>query len=671
MSNLLFDRFRKIKIIGQGGMGTVYLVEDVTNEALFAIKEIPIKKRDRKLLLREPLLLKKLDHDSIVKVEDIYETNTAIYIIMEYVHGPSLKELLMQERRFSEKAVIEWAIQICDVLEYLHTLEPHPVVYRDIKPGNIIVNRESNKITLIDFGIACEYKRDHIESAQVALTRGYCAPEQYIEKTFDTRSDIYSLGITIYQLLTGIAPTDNYAKPIAKFENNVSKEMEYIITKATRIDPDERYQSVFDLKYDLINIDRLNRDLRRLVVKQIVAYSLFLLIYVIFGFITYLGINGIRNESVEVSRQLVSDGRVYMHQYNYDLALKSFEKAIKLNPNFTDAYIALLDYYYESAKYDEGINYINANMVKEDPESSMSLQHFKGIEELDGSIDFYLSKFLYKKENYPKSFDFAFRAMSANDSNSTDAKFYMALGYINTGDFERAQPFIDELISLQYDVSKINFLYAERAKYEKKYYEALDFYDLAINNSENNLVISDSIIKKAGVYKDNPDVFNGSEDLYILTLEEGDKKMASKATIELVQTKAAAYDEKAKSAENEEAYISDLKLAAENYARLLDMGKNDLDVFIKLGTTYQSIGDYENAEKVMINSTKAYDRFLSYYYLTNIQFEKELTKKDKNERNFSNALKSYEHLQELAVKESMTSRLQELTKTIEGLGIGV
>jgi serine/threonine-protein kinase len=670
VSNLLFDRFKKIRVIGQGGMGTVYLVEDMINGGFFAIKEIPIKKRDRKLLLREPLLLKKLDHDAIVKVEDIYETDKAIYIIMEYIEGRSLKELLLDERKAPEKNVVDWAIQICDTLEYLHTLEPHPVVYRDIKPSNIIVNK-NNKIVLIDFGIACEYRRDHIETAQVALTRGYCAPEQYIEKTFDTRSDIYSLGVTIYHMISGIAPTDNYAKPIPKFDSSVSKEMEYIITKATRFDPDERYQSVFDLKYDLINIDRLNRDLRRLVIKQIIAYSVFFVVYLIFGLVIYFGMSVINQESSEISRQLVADGRVSLHQFSYSGAVSAFEKAVQLNPGYIEAYLGIFDYYLEAAKYDEGINYIRANMVS----SSETDNHFKGMPEMDGPANLYLAKYYYKKQNYSACYSSATLAQISDAIDRKEAMFYIALSLINMGNASEAAPFINELEASSYSSDRLNYLYAEKSKMESgRASDAIGFYDTVINNSSDNLLISDAIIQKANIYKNNPDAFDSgggnSQQLYILALEQGDSSMGENATADLIHTKAKAYEQKADTATNEEEKNADLKLATENYTRLLEMGKSELDLYLDLGTAFQSMEDYDNAERVFSEGAKAHNNFLSYYYLTNVQFEKE-ARKEKSGQDFNNALKSYGYLEELAIKEGMLDKLEPLKKMINKIGVEV
>jgi len=151
LNTLLGGRYKIRGMIGRGGMSKVYLAE--TNDMLRilrAIKQINLQKVPSLDLLKEARILKELEHEAIPRIIEIKETKTDLLIVQEYVSGSSLYELLQKEKKFNEKVVLEWARQICNVLDYLHKKN---IIHRDIKPANVILTNEG-KIKLIDFGIA-------------------------------------------------------------------------------------------------------------------------------------------------------------------------------------------------------------------------------------------------------------------------------------------------------------------------------------------------------------------------------------------------------------------------------------------------------------------------------------------------------------------------------------
>ena len=248
-NNELFDgKYKIINILGTGGMSTVYLAENVKLGTLWAIKEISKQQDSNVDIYVEPNILKKLNHPALPRVFDIIEDNESFYIIIDYIDGCTLNEELKRSGRFPEETVIDWAIQICDVLIYLHSFKPNPIIYRDMKPSNIMLTKDG-KIKLIDFGIAREYKISSTTDTVYIGTKGYAAPEQYGSGQTNEKTDIYSLGITLYHFLTGIGPNDPpyQIKPIRYFDQNLSKEIERIVDKCTRQNPDERYESANEL----------------------------------------------------------------------------------------------------------------------------------------------------------------------------------------------------------------------------------------------------------------------------------------------------------------------------------------------------------------------------------------------------------------------------------------
>ena len=245
--------YEELSLLGEGGMGKVYLVRHRRLGVLRAMKVV--RKDDATKLPAEVDILKNLDHQRLPRLHDIYEDDQNIQIIQDYVEGISAKEGIERGGKFDEAHVRKWAWQICEALKYLHTRNP-PIIHRDIKPGNIMITPEGD-IKLIDFGIAKEYKKDANGPSEHLGTMGYAAPEQYTSAPTDARTDIYSLGITLYHMITGKSPYEPpyELRPIREWNRSYSEGMEYIIQKCTQADPKRRYQSIDELQRDLDNID--------------------------------------------------------------------------------------------------------------------------------------------------------------------------------------------------------------------------------------------------------------------------------------------------------------------------------------------------------------------------------------------------------------------------------
>jgi serine/threonine protein kinase len=252
----VFDnKYRIISELGRGGMGAVYLAENLKLGTRWAIKEIDKSCHTKLDFFVESNILKKLNHPSLPRIFDIIEDHNYVYIIVDYIEGKALDKILSETSAISEDIVIEYAKQICDVYIYLHTYTPNPIIYRDMKPANIIITKEGT-LKLIDFGIAREFKKDSESDTIYIGTRGFAAPEQYGSGQTNAATDIYSLGVTLYNLLTGKNPNDPPYElvPLRSIDRNISKAMETIVEKCTRQNPLERYQSAKELLFDLNNI---------------------------------------------------------------------------------------------------------------------------------------------------------------------------------------------------------------------------------------------------------------------------------------------------------------------------------------------------------------------------------------------------------------------------------
>lgn len=263
---VLNSRYEIVRKIGGGGMGAVYLALDRNlGDVERAVKEMiqsSIEEEQQKKAIedfrRESMILSSLDHPSIPTIYDYFFDESAgrFYLVMKYISGGDLAARLRSEPggRIDERTVTEWAIQIIDVLSYLHTL-PATIVYRDLKPSNIMLDDKTGRIMLIDFGIARSIGKTYEQGVTAVGTMGYAPPELF-SGNVEPRSDIYSLGSTMFHLLTGADPQNNPLL-IFDFQKNprprqinpqLSDQMERILMRSVEYNADARFASAAELQ---------------------------------------------------------------------------------------------------------------------------------------------------------------------------------------------------------------------------------------------------------------------------------------------------------------------------------------------------------------------------------------------------------------------------------------
>ncbi len=262
---VLNSRYEIVRKIGGGGMGAVYLASDKNlGGVLRAVKEmvqsyIEEAQQDKAIsdFKRESMLLTTLDHHAIPTIYDYFydEKEARFYLVMKYINGGDLSSRLRSanEGRIDERSVVEWAIQVADVLDYLHQRQP-PIVYRDLKPANIMLDGNSGKVMLIDFGIARWINKEE-KGVTAVGTMGYAPPELF-SGNVEPRSDIYSLGSTMFHLLTGADPQSNPLL-IFDFQKNprprqinpqLSDQIEGILMLAVEYNADKRFSSTAEMR---------------------------------------------------------------------------------------------------------------------------------------------------------------------------------------------------------------------------------------------------------------------------------------------------------------------------------------------------------------------------------------------------------------------------------------
>lgn len=288
LSNETFLHGAKYKIlskISQGNFGIIYLAEQTSLVRKVCIKEFffrgfcernsdgsvtistsgqQVANSFRHKFMREAKRLSEFDHPNIVKVHDVFEENGTAYMVMDFVEGETLQQLVDRKGKLSEKEALEYIIPLCDALEVVHE---KGLLHLDIKPSNILIKKQTNTPVLIDFGISKFTEAsgdDHSTTAPVALTKGYAPLEQYGQDLakLTISTDVYSVAATLYKLVTGITPPEaavivqDGIKSPKELNPTLSEQLSSIILQSLSVKPDCRAQSISKLKADLMGISK-------------------------------------------------------------------------------------------------------------------------------------------------------------------------------------------------------------------------------------------------------------------------------------------------------------------------------------------------------------------------------------------------------------------------------
>ncbi len=274
-NTVLNSRYEIVRRIGGGGMGAVYLAKDRNlGDAPRAVKEMVESHLDPSQhekaigdFKRESLLLTALEHPCIPTIYDYFydDVRSRFYLVMKYISGGDLASRMRAAigGRLDEKTVADWGMQVADVLDYLHS-RPKPIIYRDLKPANLMIDGNTGRVMLIDFGIA-RWVTQQEKGVTAVGTMGYAPPELFSGRV-QPASDVYSLGATMFHLLTGADPQDN---PLLIFDfaknprprqiaPSLSSEMEHILMRCVEYKPEDRFRTAGELRNELaIHLEKL------------------------------------------------------------------------------------------------------------------------------------------------------------------------------------------------------------------------------------------------------------------------------------------------------------------------------------------------------------------------------------------------------------------------------
>ena len=454
IGSIVDGKYKILNKIGQGGMSIVYLAMNERANKQWAIKEVRkdgVKDIEvvKQGLIVEIDMLKRLSHPNLPSIIDVIDQKDNFLIVMDYIQGISLKDRLVEFGAQPQELVIEWAKQLSDVLGYLHTRKP-AIIYRDMKPSNIML-KPDGKLTLIDFGTAREYKEKNLADTTCLGTIGYAAPEQFGGKgQTDGRTDIYCLGATLYHLVTGMNPSEPpyEIKPIREINPSLSSGLEKIILKCTQRNPEDRYQNCAELTYALEHYDEIDDIYRNRQKKRLSAF-----ITTIFLAIVSLGVGVGFDKAAEAKtdeqyEDVIAEANSLTNEESIRATLK---KAILIKPGDKEAYISLIESYYNPQYGDENDMY------------NFSVKEAQEIEELlnDYGSDLKENKSNYVEVSYELAKAYFFYYTYGNEDKSGDNE---------NAKYKAAKKWYKNVIDYS---DENNFLYWNESKI---YYEISEYY---------------------------------------------------------------------------------------------------------------------------------------------------------------------------------------------------
>ena len=647
------DTYEIKSIIGKGGMSTVYLAEHKRLHTRWAMKEVRKQQGTRFDFLAESNILKRLQHPMLPRIVDIFEDRDCIYIVEDFVEGITLDGLLKQQKKVDEPQGLQWLRDLCGVLTYLHGQRPHPIIYRDMKPSNIMLQPDGS-LKLIDFGIAREYKQESNADTTYIGTKGYAAPEQFGKAQTDARTDIYSLGVTMYHLLTGKSPYEPPYQfvPVRQLVPELSHGIEYILNKCVQSEPADRYQTVDELVDDLDHIYRFDRAwqkyqnakrIRVAVVAVMLAASVGLMV----GGQVVMG----QEKEAAYSSLLAQASELYTTDYDGMVAL--LDEARTLYPERMDADRQQTYALYLNGKWQDCIDF-----------GSDALQNYGE----DIQIRLSMASAQFELGEYEDAAEGFAQGGELSVDNLRD--YAVCLGRL--GEIDQAEPILDELIGQGAHPDVTQYVQGEVYFAQEDYLDAETAFLDALDQSETSALTRRCYVSLGDLYRDCAALMrvNASPIEYPATKSA---ELLSSAVVQeglrydsvLWEMLALAYFE---------AYHTDasvpqnyLTKAAECFNRVIELGVTKEYLYSNLYTIYYELKDYAKAEQALTAYEEMFPEDYMPHALRGMMLITIENAKPQSSRNYRPALAEYETAGSMIRSSDETTYYQQLGSLIENL----
>ena len=653
------DTYEILDKLGEGAGGIVYKAYHKRLR-----QEVVIKQHRRSAVSltgsrREVDILKNLHHSYLPQVLDFFEIDGDVYTVMSYVPGKSFAQLLAEGYRFTPKELIRWGMQICSALNYLHSQNP-PVIHCDIKPANIMLTPRGD-ICLIDFNISF-YLGD---TAVLGYTNGYTSPEQYImalshesgqneagDVHIDERTDIYSVGATLYHLAVGQKVGDYRerinAEYLAQFTGDSFAQ---VIERALRIDPAQRYQSAYDMFRALENIPKKDSRYLSLLHRQTAVRIVLVLLLAGFIVLGGYGISRIKSERVDAYNGLVEEQISLIEAGDYEGQEQVFEEASELLPSSLESYYQNAYSLYKQEKFEDCISFIDYDICQN--------EQLDLVQARMADVYYLRADSYFRLEQYEEAAD-AYEDVFRMGTRHTEYYRDYAITLAYAGDEEEAQKVLQEAID--YGLTEDSVYYA-KGEIEN----ALGRQDAALQEFKECISITDDMEMKTRAYLMMSDIYKekGSDASRRDVLLEAREELPAEEQLQVLERLASADIELADTTGKKE-YMEE---AIEVLTQIIDQGWGTFDTADTLAIQYEKQGGIEQARKTVDQMLETYGedyRIYMRYAFLEIDTQ-EL--KENAQRDYSQFAEYYEKAEELyheQVKDNNTDAQMQLLEDVYG-----
>ncbi|MCQ2494934.1 MAG: protein kinase [Lachnospiraceae bacterium] len=608
------------KPLGSGGGGSIYLAYHNRLQKHVAIKKIhEVGMVPEEILRREADILKNLRHSYLPQVFDFLVMPSGVYTVMDYIPGWSLKELLDSGHKFSEKEIVKYGTQLCEALSYLHSQNP-AIIHGDIKPANIMVTPEGN-ITLIDFNISA-FTRNDGKAYTFGYSAGYAAPEQYREYQrlygnpntttessaeaargipIDYRTDIYSVGATLYHMLTGMKITK---APEGQVVTDAGNGLVFILNKALSANPAKRYANAGQMLNAFRSIYKLDKRYKQLEARRTVMQIVFILLAAVGVVMLYLGVRKGKTDLVAKYDKCIEDMIEAREDGDVDAFEQYYEEALEINSERVEAYVERADLLFELQEYSEDIVYIEKHVLTTD-----GLEFSSDI----GYVYYMLGLCYFETEDYSNAIT-AYR--NALKYDKTDGNIYVqyAISLARTGELDKAVEALDDAKKNGASNALVDLTEGEIKIADGDYEGSIEHFDNAIAASENEYVLMRAYVMKAEAYKkiaagaveaEAVENYRKAGDI----LDEAVSKLSSSYKNSVLQREAQCYID----AYNISADADDAHKAIAALQGIIDTGYAEFSVYDNIVILHQNCGELDEAADMLAKMKDKYSDYYAYY----------------------------------------------------------
>ena len=656
IGKVLAKRYTIVEKLGHGGYGDVYRAFDANLQLDVVVKKLKDLTESENGGREEVDVLKQLHQENLPTVFDFFVEDGQAYTVMSLIPGQDLEEVREKYPRFNQKQVLYWAKQLARALAYLHTRKPS-IIHSDIKPSNIMLKPDGD-VCLIDFNISLAITGDN--SYATGTSNGFSPPEQYpdfgfyLEETgaqlynneyddrtsqavtimrntigngIDERSDIYSLGATLYTLITGKKPSSHYwnNESILDKNVNISPGFAHIIDKMMQLDPDDRYQNGVELLDALDNIIELDDRFIELKRKRRGHRAITFLMFVTSVCLMVSGYF-IRKRELDIEyNSVINEIRDNIGNGDYDID-SLLDEAQSILPKRIDAYEAKVESLYKSGNYNECISYgtdaIDSpkyDVITKDDKDSL------------GNMFYIVGNAYYENEDYSSAIA---NFQKAIEYNATNPLFYrdISISEAKNGNTEDAITYLNYAVDHGLEEDSIQMAKGEIEFSKSNYDLAIESFERAFELSTDDSVKRRDMVLEINTYKK---MGNESVDKAIEFMKNREGEFGDSSPY-LIESMADMYARK-----------GDYQNAATYLSKLKNMGDISLRTYSNIAVVYQNMGDMSNARTYL---NEMIDTYPNEYesYMRYAMFEADEQSRLPNEsRNYSDFAKYYNKAVEL------------------------